>query len=358
MSILTLSLPPSGIRAAIIRCFSSGSLVPIIRSSPGMGKSELLQSIADEYELMLIDFRLGQADITDLNGLPRFISRRRADGTEDHRAEFVPFADFPLEGDELPINPKTGKPYKGFLLFFDEITSAAKQIQAAAYKILLERKVGQHNLHKDVYMAAAGNLEGDNAVVYAMSTALQSRLVHLEMRLDHKEWIEWAIKNGVDSRILAYLSFRPNHLHKFEAEHTDRTFACPRTWWFTHLLIHNRPQLDDIDRSLLSGTVSGGVAAEFFSFLDVYSQLPDLNTIVNDPDNAPIPQEASVKYALTTSLAEHMDDTNVDQIVKFLERVPGVEHRVLCIRMARTRKPSIMRHKSINDMFVKLVSRM
>lgn len=356
MSILSLALPPSGIREAVIRAFAGG-LVPVIRSSPGLGKSELMQAIADQFELLLIDFRLGQADITDLNGLPRFVTRMRADGTEDHRAEFVPFSDFPLEGDALPMNPKTGNPYKGYLLFFDELTSAPKQIQAAAYKIMLERKVGQHKLHSMCSMAGAGNMETDNAVVHAMSTALQSRLIHLEMRLDHKEWIEWAINNNVDSRIIAYVSFRPNHLHSFDPSHQDRTFACPRTWWFASCLITGRPKLDTIDRSLLGGTISSGVAAEFLSFIEVYTQLPNMADIIADPDNAIVPKEASVKYALTTTLAEFIDDKNVDQIVTYLNRFP-VEHRVICIRMARVRKPGIMRHKSINEMFVKLVSMM
>lgn len=348
MSVLSLSLPPSGIRTAVVRAFA-GNLVPIIRSSPGLGKSELLISIADEYELMLIDFRLGQADVTDLNGLPRF--------TADGRAEFAPFRDFPLEGDALPMNPKTGRPYKGWLLFFDELTSAPKQIQAAAYKVLLERKIGNHRLHELVWMAGAGNLETDNAVVHAMSTALQSRLVHLDMRLDHKEWVEWAIKNNVDSRVIAYLSFRPNHLLDFSPAHQDRTFACPRTWWFTSKLISGRPQLDHIDRALIAGTVSAGVAAEFMTFTEVYSQLPKLVDILNDPANAPLPKEPSIKYALTTTLAEHLDDNNVARVIQYLERFP-VEHQVICIRMARVRKPTIMRHKCINDMFVKLVSQM
>ena len=356
MSLLNLELPPSAVRVALTRAFRGGK-VPVIRSSPGMGKSELTQDVADEFDLLLLDFRLGQADITDLNGLPRFLEIPREDGTVDHRAEFVPFASFPLEGDALPINPKTGKPYRGWLLFFDEITSAPKQIQAAAYKILLERKLGNRKLHEMVFMAAAGNLETDNAVVHAMSTALQSRLIHLNMRLDHKEWMEWAIKKGVDSRILAYLSFRPNHLLDFKPDHNDRTFACPRTWWFAHCMIEGRTQMDEIDRALLAGTIGAGVSAEFLSFIQVYDQLPNLSDIIQDPANAPLPKEASVKYALTSTLAEHMDDKNVDQIVQYLDRFP-VEHRVLCIRMARLRKPAIMRHKSINDMFLKLVSMM
>lgn len=348
MSALSLALPPSGTRAAVTRAISA-RLVPIIRSSPGIGKSEIVQAIADEFNLKLNDFRLGQADITDLNGLPRF--------TDNGRAEFAPFNDFPLEGDALPINPKTQQPYEGWLLFFDELTSAQKQIQAAAYKVLLERKIGNHRLHERVAMVAAGNLETDNAVAYAMSTALQSRLVHLELRLDQREWIQWAIENGVDRRIIAYIGFRPNHLHNFDPAHNDRTFACPRTWWFANQLIKGREKFDEVDKSTLGGTISTGVAMEFIEFTKVFEQLPDIATIIANPQSVPVPNEPSIKYALTATLADHFDDKNVDQLIQYLTRFP-VEHQIICIRMARVKKPGIMRHKSVNDLFVKLVQKM
>ena len=117
MSQNQMPLPPSRIRDAILRAIKA-KLVPLVRSSPGVGKSDIIRSIANEFQLKLIDLRLSQCDVTDLMGLPRF----RADG----RAEFAPFEEFPLEGDDVPEG------YEGWLLFLDEITAAPKQIQAAA----------------------------------------------------------------------------------------------------------------------------------------------------------------------------------------------------------------------------------
>lgn len=42
------------------------------------------------------------------------------------RADYAPFAHFPIEGDPLPEG------YSGWLLFLDELTSALPAIQAAA----------------------------------------------------------------------------------------------------------------------------------------------------------------------------------------------------------------------------------
>ena len=75
---------------------------------------------------------------------------------------------------------------------------------------------------------AAGNLETDNAIVQPMSTALQSRLAHLELVVDSKEWVNWATSNGIDHRITSYINFKPGNLYTFNPDHTDKTYASPR----------------------------------------------------------------------------------------------------------------------------------
>lgn len=129
---------------------------------------------------------------------------------------------FPIEGDPIPHG------YSGWLLFLDEATSAPPAIQAAAYKLILDRMVGSHHLHKNVAIVCAGNLETDNAIVQPMSTALQSRLVHMELVIDHQEWIDWAVQNDIDHRITSFIGFKPSALFTFTPDHTDKTYACPR----------------------------------------------------------------------------------------------------------------------------------
>jgi MoxR-like ATPase len=129
---------------------------------------------------------------------------------------------FPLETDPIPDG------YNGWLLFFDEINSAPKAIQASAYKLVLDRKVGQTKLHKNCAIVAAGNLETDGAIVEEMSTALQSRMVHIELQVDVEQWVAWAQKKGIHHMITSYIQFKPGMLNTFKADHTDKTYACPR----------------------------------------------------------------------------------------------------------------------------------
>ena len=54
------------LRKALISTFKA-KLTPYIHGSPGIGKSALVRSLANEFNLKLIDIRLSQCDPTELN---------------------------------------------------------------------------------------------------------------------------------------------------------------------------------------------------------------------------------------------------------------------------------------------------
>lgn len=348
MSVMSVALRPKKLVPQLLRVLFA-SLVPIITSQPGAGKSDIIADIADTNELLLIDFRLSQADITDLNGLPRF----NANGF----AEFVPFDYFPIEGTVLPNNPKTGNPYKGWLLFFDEMTAAGKQLQAAAYKVILERKIGNKKLHKKVAIMAAGNRKEDNAVAFDMSTALQSRLIHFELEVNLADWVDWAVDNKVDSRVIGYLQWAGiQKLNDFKPDHTEKTYACPRTWSFVDKLIRGVPTLSvGEDHAVLAGTIGPGAALEFLSYCEVSANVPKYSTIIGDPANAAIPTEISQQYAVATMIGGHLESTSAKQAVIYIKRL-RVELQVIVLRMAVRRNPQLKAVEEIRDLLIDLAA--
>lgn len=169
--------------------------------------------IAKTTNSKFVDVRLAQSDPTDLNGFPL---------VKDGQATFVPFDIFPTEDTPLP------KGKSGWVIMLDELSSCAKAVQAAAYKIILDRMVGQHKLHPKVRILAAGNLETDNAHVLKMSTALGSRMIHFQLKVDHGEWMNWAENNGILTSITSFLEFQKRALHLFDPKKIENTFPCPR----------------------------------------------------------------------------------------------------------------------------------
>lgn len=330
---MTQRMTPSEARKAIIRCMEVG-LVPLTCSSPGMSKSALHHSIAKEFGLKVIDCRLSQMAPEDLLGLPMRNDRGRA--------EFVPFEDFPIEGDEIP------KGYNGWMIFFDEMTSASKMVQAACYKICLDRMVGQHKLHENAFCVAAGNLVSDKAIVTQMSTALQSRLVHIELELSHNDFMDHAVKAGFDHRVTGFLDFQPNKLSTFSPDHNDKTFACPRTWEFVSKLIKGIPETD-LPLKLIAGTVGEGVAIEFVTYARNYAQLPSYGSIVMKPDDAALPYESSARYAVVSMLLNKFDPKDFKPITEYIKRLPP-EMQVIYFRGVLRRQPKIRNHPDFAKM--------
>lgn len=326
-------------------------LVPFVQSSPGLGKSSIMRSIAEEENLKLIDHRLSTSAPEDLSGLPEFYNA--ANG--ERRARFVPFGDlFPLKGDPLPNKlikksedngPDITAPYDGWMLFLDEFNSASKSVQAASYKLILDKAVGQQALHERVVMCAAGNLASDRAIVNNLSTAMQSRVVHLEMREDHESWLmDVALKQGYDSRIIAYLSQYPSKLMDFRPEHAEKTFCCPRTWEFVNLIIKDKV-IGDEYAPLLAGTITSGTAADFVQFCKIYTNLITVDRILQDPEKCDLPTDQNMRWATISHMLEKITNENFDKLSKYADRF-SMDFRILFYRSVIVRHPHLRQNPS------------
>lgn len=325
-------LKPSEVRREVIQDMEAG-LVPFIQSSPGLGKSAIVKQIAKDFDLELIDLRLSQCAPEDLMGLPM----RRGDG-DQARAFFAPFETFPIAGQDLP------KGKNGWLLFLDEFNSATKMVQAAAYKLALDKMVGQAHLHENCFVVCAGNLASDRAIVTQQSTAMQSRLTHYEMVADHEEFMKHAVKAGFDHRVLGFLEFQPGKLHSFQPDHQDRTFPCPRTWEFVSRKIKGREE-SEFTVAGLAACISDGVAVELHTFIREYSKLPKYQKILDEAATLAVPNTASTCYAIITMMLDRYTRDTFDKAVVYAKRL-SPELQVIYFRGIIARDPSMRRERN------------
>lgn len=315
----------------LITKFIQAKLVPMLVGSPGCGKSQIVHQIAEYYNLKVIDLRLSQCDPCDLMGFPQI---------EKNKADYMPMKTFPIEGDPVPEG------FSGWMLFLDEFNGAAMSVQKAAYKLVLDRMVGSHKLHKNVAIACAGNLDTDGAAVEAMSTALQSRLVHMELVVDSQEWTDWAADNGIDHRISSFIKFKPGNLYTFKADHSDNTYGSPRTWEFASRVLGVVEEGSPDFLPMLAGTVSEGLAREFVTFCKIYKDLPKLEQIIATPETVNVPVEPSILFALTGSISNHATTDNFGQLMKYVLRLP-IEFQVVCLRETVRRNKKMLAHSAV-----------
>ncbi|WP_300367970.1 MoxR family ATPase [Hydrogenimonas sp.] len=272
---------------------------------PGIGKSSVIRQIAEEKGIGFIDLRLSLLDPTDLRGIPFF-------DQQAHRALWAPPAFLP-----------DGSEPEG-VLFLDELNTAAPMVQASAYQLILDRRIGEYRLPDGWAIVAAGNRESDRGVVYRMPAPLANRFVHLEMESDPEQWRRWAVAEGIDASIVGFLSAQPDALFMFDARSAHRSFATPRSWEYVDKILKSTPEAELL-MPLLAGAIGEELAAEFLSWRAAASDLPDLDAIWRGED-AVVPEEPNALYVLASMIVQRIGrDTSkevLEHLLTYLMKLP------------------------------------
>jgi hypothetical protein len=286
-------------RVRIQRCFNLKRPV-FLWGPPGVGKSDIISQITDDLNGYMIDLRLGQMDPTDIRGIPFF-------NKEAGKMDWAP----PIE---LP-DAELAAEYPVIVLFLDEMNSATPAVQAAAYQLILNRRVGKYSLPENVVIVAAGNRDSDKGVTYRMPTPLANRFVHLEVKADFQTWQTWAVKHKVHQDVVGYLSFAKQDLFDFDPRSSSRSFATPRSWVFVSDFCQDADITESELSDLVCGSVGEGVSGKFMAHRKIAGSLPKPEDILSGKTTKMDSKEISAMYALTTSMCYELQD--------FLEKNPG-----------------------------------
>jgi hypothetical protein len=207
------------------------------------------------------------------------------------------------------------------VLFLDEMNSAAPSVQAAAYQLILNRRVGQYRLPDNVLIVAAGNREADKGVTYRMPAPLANRFLHLEMRVDFDDWAMWATENRVHKDVVGYCTFAKKDLYDFDPKSASRSFATPRSWSFVSELLEDDDTDDTTMMDLISGAVGEGLAVKFMAHRKIASKMPKPEDILAGKVKKMDSKEISAMYSLTVSLCYELKDASDKNDKKFNEMV-------------------------------------
>ena len=225
---------------------------------------------------------------------------------------------FDLKSDEETIN----------VLFLDELSAAPQSVQAAAYQIVLDRRAGEHALPDNTIVIAAGNRTTDKSVAFKIPMALANRLLYFEVKADLNAWKQWAYMNRIDSRIIAFLSFR--NLLVVEPTADEKAYPSPRTWAFCSNILKCIPgsAIDSVVFSLISSAVGLSAACEFRDFCRFQDRLPNPEDILSGRYQV-VPNGQEIIFAVSASLVDAMVgkgdrlfQTEIDNACAYAVRFP------------------------------------
>ena len=264
----------------------------MISGAPGIGKSTIVKSVADELGIEFRDIRLAQMEAVDIRGLPS------VDNEKHVMSWNLP--------DFFPRDPNS----RG-IIFFDELSSADRSLQVSAYQIVLDRRIGDfYKVPDGWYICAAGNRIEDRAVAMSMSSALANRFMHVELTEDAEEWARWAINAGINPSVVGFVRYRPEMLFHMDGENLERGWPSPRSWEkVSHMvdIMEKTNAKKTIVKKIVYGLVGPGAGAEFMEFYknrEVYENILDMMTDEKKP--VVVPEKADQQYAMVAAMVYHL----------------------------------------------------
>lgn len=273
----------------------------MLHGAPGIGKSDIIYQIGKELNRPVIDIRLALYDPSDIKGFPYF----------DPKSQTMKWA----ASSELPTDE-----FSNAIVFYDELVSAAPAVQAAAYQLILNRRVGEYRLPEGADQVAAGNRASDRGVVYKMPAPLANRFVHLELKVDVDQWIEWALNKGIHKDVVGYISHAKQDLFTFNPKSSGHAFATPRTWEFVSQILAMEDEIgEETALDLISGTIGDGLAVKHSAFRKHASKLPKAMDVLEGNVKKLETKEVGALYSLIISIGYELQIAHTKKNPKYHE---------------------------------------
>ena len=308
----------------------------LLQGHMGTGKSSLLDEIAEALpDHIACFFDCTTKDLGDIT-IPNIA--KLDDGTG-----YVTY----LTNEELGAHNN-----KPIILMIDEFGKANPAVKNALLRLILERKIGSYTLHPDSIIFATTNL-GSEGVGDLLPAHARNRITVVETKKpDAMEWVEWGIGNGVDHTILGWVKDNPqvmqdfrdvpnpdDNQYIFHPKAVDRAAFCtPRSLHAASDILQNREGLDDNTlTAALMGTIGTRAAMDFMAFLKLADQLPSLESIKNDPDNATVPTSASATCMVVFRSLSTVERDWMDAWMTYMLRL-GTEFQSLFANGVRSSK--------------------
>jgi hypothetical protein len=194
----------------------------MIRGRHGIGKSELIYQIAEQYcKLPVVERRCSQMDVGDLVGLPLLEEMEKSDGTNQPATKYAP-PDWLAKACNEPV-----------VLFLDEVDRAVLEVAQGVFELCDSRKINGHTLHPDtkIFAACNGGASGAEYQVREMDPAELDRWCCFDVRPSVKDWLQWAETYGnVENLVLEFISLNQEHLEHIGMHDASVVYPSRRSW--------------------------------------------------------------------------------------------------------------------------------
>ncbi|MGY5266799.1 ATP-binding protein [Paraclostridium bifermentans] len=347
--------------------------VPLVVGESGIGKTALAKKIAKEndWSLIVIDGNLlKEGEIGGLPTVESYVVINSNGENIEKKTTIYAVHNKLREIDEQIAKGRT------VLLFIDEINRCEHTVQQELMNLILNREINGYKLDDAVKILAAMNPSSKygsdfDYQVVDMDAAQENRFVWLNMEADHTQWINWAIREGIEDKVIEFISTFPEYLHKINDEDVR---ATPRSYErVSKSYTIFKEQKDSIPRSVFLNVIKGNVgkviAEEFISFIEsdcsplVSYEDIFLEETLNSEIIEKVKNESHTRLYLSAmnilkKLELNIKDNNdskvyIDRLIEFLKLYP-IDLMVGIMKDIKSSYPELYKIAIENERFVEL----
>lgn len=316
----------------IVTCGKDVSFM--LQGPMGIGKSSLLQELASRlptHEPVYID--MTTKDLCDISGVP-FVDKQN--GVNITR--FAPNA-------ALGVHLK-----KPVILMLDEFGKAMRGVQNTCLRLLLEKKMDEVALHPDSIVFITTNMMGEGLGDMVQPHA-RNRMSVLTITGDADEWVEWAVNNGVEAEIVAWVVQNPHCLASFTDPaqkdnpyiyHPNKpagAFVTRRSLTKASPIMKNRAKLGyNATLAGVAGYVGESAARDLMAYAELADKLPSWESIIKSPETAKLPKDgdAAASFITIYSALARVEKGTFDAWMVYCQRLAPEYQSVFAAQVVRS----------------------
>lgn len=224
-----------------------------LESDPGIGKTSLVEQIAEERKMRIVKLNLAQMDeVGDLIGYPikEYECQvatvvKNADGTK--KMKVMP--DKVWVNEQMLSQSNAGVAYRqtgktrmgyakpawvpeycesGTICLLDDYVRASPQLLQSAMELILTQKYISWSLPKKTTIVLTNNIDDGNSNVSSLDEAQKTRFMNYNVAFDADAWSQWAESAGIDGRCINFVMTYSSEI--FAADDNGARMCNPRSF--------------------------------------------------------------------------------------------------------------------------------
>lgn len=238
---------------------------------PGVGKTQIMEQIARECHIGLVEYTITHHTRQSAVGLP-FIMKENYGGNEYSVTRYTMSEIIASVYDKIK---ETG--LEEGILFIDEINCVSETLAPTMLQFLQCKTFGNQKVPKGWVIVAAGNPPEYNKSVREFDMVTLDRVRNIDIEADFSIWKEYAREQGINGAILSYLELRPQNFYRIENDVDGMKFVTARGWEDLSNLIDVYDRLGiEVDENIIAEYIRhDDVANDMAAYLSLYYKYQD-----------------------------------------------------------------------------------